>query len=365
MSRIQATDVRGPRELRAPTATGAPRSSSSADAEEFFADLRASFVQTTKADRCVIKLSPGWRRVVGKWLGPAAGASTDVERPEAVPVSWIKVRQDGLRSEVQANLLLGGVSAAQIVVTTRRRRGLAHILRTLTTFIPKVSSRLCLRWLREEASAYERRRLVQDLHDGPLQLASAAKVRLQSCRQTTHDPAAVGALDEAVELMGQVVSSMRALLHDRIQEADTASLKGHLRRAATRWGQLTGMRVHFSFPEDAPDAATALSKETLEVAEHVVSESIANAWKHGKATELSVRCRPHNGGVLLTLRDDGCGLRAAIDAGGANGTKMGLRLLRSRVAEVGGWFEVRSPEEGGTLVETWLPPSQAPHDDPA
>ncbi|HET9001053.1 MAG TPA: ATP-binding protein [bacterium] len=365
MGKVHGIDVRALRQTKSPAGAVASRSAVHGDLDDFFADLRSSFLDASKAERCVIKLAPGWRRIVGQWLGPVPDGEASADEPDFVPVSWIKVRHEGSRSEVRVNLLLGGSSAAQIVVTTRKKRGLAQILRVLTTFIPKVSSRLCLRWLREEANAYERRRLAQDLHDGPLQIATATKIRLQSRRQFAEDGLAAQGLDEAIELTGQVIASMRSLLHERMTAAESPSLKTHLRRAAGRWGELTGMRVHFSFPENAPDEVRAFSKETLEVAEHVVSESIVNAWKHGKATQLSVSCHPQNGGMLLTLRDDGCGFRASVEPEAGDGTKMGLRLLRSRVNELGGRFDVRSPQDGGTIVETWLPPHQGHREDPA
>ncbi len=333
--------------------------------DDFFADLRSSFLQTTKAERCVIQLAPGWHDVVGRWLGQGAEAQPIAGGPEEVPVSWIKVQHEGQRSEVRVNLLLGGSSAAQIIVTTRRKRGLAQILRTLTTFIPKVSSRLCLQWLRDQAQACERRRLAQDLHDGPLQIATAAKIRLQSRRQLVEDPVAAKGLDEALDLTGKIIAAMRQLVRERVAPSESDSLKTHLRRAAGRWGELTGMRVHFRFTENGPDDVAVLSKETLEVAERVVSESIVNAWKHGKATQLSVSCRPQKGGMLLTLRDDGCGFPSSVEPESDDGSKMGLRLLRSRVDELGGRLDIRSPEGSGTVVETWLPSGQTSNEDPS
>jgi signal transduction histidine kinase len=363
MGKMTGTAVRGPREPKIPSGVIRPRIVPD-DPDDVFADLRSEFLKATKAERCVIKLAPGWRRVVGEWLGAVQEDSTGPGDPGAVPVSWIKVRHEGAKTEVRVNLLLAGSSTAQIIVTTRRKRALAQILQALTTFIPKVSSRLCLRWLHDEANAYERRRLVQDLHDGPLQIAAAVKIRLQSVRQGVEDSIAAGALDDAIKLTAQVIASMRGLLHDRMAEAESDSLKTHLRRAAGRWGELTGMRVHFSFTESSTDDSAAFSKESMEVAEHVVSESIVNAWKHGKATQLSVSCHPRDGGMLLTLRDDGVGFRSSVESDAADGSKMGLRLLRSRISELGGWFDVRSPQDGGTVVKTWLPPRQATPEDP-
>src|SRR3989442_4682572 len=80
----------------------------------------------------------------------------------------------------------------------------------------KVSSPLTLRWLREEASATERRRLVQELHDGPLRAATAAKIHLQARRRFVHDPQAAAALDEAILLIRQVITSKRQVLRRRV-----------------------------------------------------------------------------------------------------------------------------------------------------
>jgi signal transduction histidine kinase len=362
MGKVHGTVVRKPREPKLPA--GGPTFVFD-NTDDFFTDLCAAFSQATKAEKCIIKLAPTWRRIVGQWLGPVQENRAGTEAAEAIPESWIRVRHEGQRTEVRVTLVLGGSPAAQIIVSTRRKSGLAQILRGMTTFIPKVSSRLCLRWLRDEANVYERRHLAQDLHDGPLQIATAAKIRLQACRQFIADPSAARGVDDAIELTTQVIAAMRSLIHDRVSAEEPESLRAHLRRAAGRWGELTGVRVHFSFPEDTAHDPVAFSKETLEVAERVVSESIVNAWKHGKATQLSVQCNPHNGGMLLTLRDDGCGFRSSVESESGDGAKMGLRLLRSRVGEIGGRFDVRSPRDGGTVVETWLPPQHHSPDEPA
>lgn len=325
------------------------------DEDDYLRDLQSSFLEVTGADQCVIKPAPDWRETVRRWLSPG--------NLEAVPVSWIRIRHEGAKSEVSVNLVLGGSPAAQIIVITNKKRGLGDILDNLTAFTPKVLSQLCLRGLREEANAYEWHRLAQDLHDGPLQIATAAKVRLQAFQQGLEHPAAAKGLDEAIALMGQVITEMRALLQNRVQPSGSDSLMDHLRQAAGRWGELTGMRVHFSFPE-APAGAAAFSRATLEIAEHVVRESIVNAWKHGKATQVSVSCEPHDGGVLLTLQDDGSGFRPTTAPEPQAGTRMGLRLLRSRVGELGGWFDVRSSHDGGAVVQAWLPPRPTSHREP-
>jgi signal transduction histidine kinase len=152
---------------------------------------------------------------------------------------------------------------------------------------------------------------------------------------------------------------MRTLLRGGTAAPEGPSLESRLRQAASRWADLTGMQVRFSFPDGA-ERPGAFGRDTLDIAERVVGESIVNAWKHGRATQLSVRCREEGGGILLTLTDDGAGLRAAPEGERHEGANLGLRLLRSRIQQAGGRFAVRPAGSRGIIVETWLPMKEPP-----
>ena len=321
-----------------------------------FADLRTSFLEETGADRCTIELDPEWRKAVGHWLGNRPHLGARPVESENRPVSRITSGNAAGGHEVRVTLLFGGSPAARIAITAADGRRAERVVRELKAFVPKVSSRLCLAWLREETNVHERRRLAQDLHDGPLQIATAAKIRMQAQRQSSRDADAAAALDEAIQLTGQVVDAMRELIDGRVKNLGPQSVEHHLRSAATRWAQVTGMRVVFNFAGGSGDESEAFSPETLEVAEHIVGESIMNAWRHGQASQLSVNCDHRDGGLLLTLADDGSGYHPAESPQMDRGANMGLRLLRLRVSELGGKLDIRRPRRGGTIVETWLPP---------
>jgi signal transduction histidine kinase len=314
-------------------------------------DLRTAFLHATGADRCVIKLAPNWRRVVGRWLNLPVGERDEFFKAEPV-ASAVSTGRNGTKGEARVNLRLGMMSAAQIIVTTSDRRVMNQVVPGLTALIPRVAARLCFRWLRDEAHAFERRRLIESLHDGPLQAATAAKIRLRASRQFVGDPRAAEALDEAIALTGQVIRAMREVLAERVRPGPD-SLGSRMRQAGERWSKMTGVRVHIALSDEAEDPAQ-FSEEALEAAAHVVGEGIVNAWKHGDATQVSISCHPHDGGMLLTLSDDGRRPPSVADPD-PNGTRMGLRLLRARIGELGGRFDARPGQEGGTIVEAWLP----------
>jgi signal transduction histidine kinase len=91
-----------------------------------------------------------------------------------------------------------------------------------------------------------------------------------------------------------------------------------------------------------------LPSEVEVAAYYVVSEAIANATKHGRATEVRVRANIGDGVLDLEVGDDGVG-GAQVDGGS------GLRGLADRVETVGGRLEVDSPPGGGTTLRAVLP----------
>ncbi|MGH2905684.1 MAG: sensor histidine kinase [Solirubrobacterales bacterium] len=89
--------------------------------------------------------------------------------------------------------------------------------------------------------------------------------------------------------------------------------------------------------------------EASEIAAYfVISEALANAIKHSKATSINVQALKHDSWLFVRVSDNGAG-GAALDAG------EGLRGLSARVKEVDGRLDVDSPPGGPTIIDGWLP----------
>jgi signal transduction histidine kinase len=80
----------------------------------------------------------------------------------------------------------------------------------------------------------------------------------------------------------------------------------------------------------------------------VASEALANATKHAAASSVAITASRHNGSLIVSVRDDGCGGAMA-----SEGT--GLAGLADRVAALGGTLEIDSPVGAGTDVTAELP----------
>ena len=78
----------------------------------------------------------------------------------------------------------------------------------------------------------------------------------------------------------------------------------------------------------------------------IAQESINNATRHGKAGVVSLRLGSENGGVQLTIEDNGCGIPQPVP----QSTGMGLSIMQYRARTIGGQLEVAPRAEGGTIV---------------
>ena len=81
---------------------------------------------------------------------------------------------------------------------------------------------------------------------------------------------------------------------------------------------------------------------------YAVSEALANAAKHARASVVHVEVDALDATLRLTIRDDGIG-----GADPARGS--GLTGLRDRIEAVGGTFNVTSPDGGGTTLLIEIP----------
>jgi signal transduction histidine kinase len=80
-----------------------------------------------------------------------------------------------------------------------------------------------------------------------------------------------------------------------------------------------------------------------------VQEGLTNAIKHARARRAQVLVRYSDGGIEVTVSDDGRG------AGSGDGGGHGLVGMRERVTVYGGELEAGPRPEGGYLLRARLP----------
>jgi len=97
----------------------------------------------------------------------------------------------------------------------------------------------------------------------------------------------------------------------------------------------------------------------------IVQEAITNAIKHGGARNVTIRLTTENGRAELSVESDGLAFSdrqadrirspSGRRAGQANGSGMGLRIMRYRAETINGSLDVRKGAHGGTCVTCVFP----------
>ena len=101
----------------------------------------------------------------------------------------------------------------------------------------------------------------------------------------------------------------------------------------------------------------------------VLTNLVDNAVRHTTAGEVVVHARASNGGVAVSVRDTGAGIRAEhlariferfyrVDASRSRdegGTGLGLAIVKHLVEAHGGKVNAASEPDRGTTIEAWFP----------
>jgi signal transduction histidine kinase len=111
---------------------------------------------------------------------------------------------------------------------------------------------------------------------------------------------------------------------------------------------LSTLTHNLPVPVDLTVEVDTVPDDVATTAFYVASEAIANSVKHARAGRIGLTVVRDDGGLQVTVSDDGVG-GADVAAGS------GLAGLADRVAAAGGNLVVHSPRGRGTTVEAVLP----------
>lgn len=200
------------------------------------------------------------------------------------------------------------------------------------------------------AQEAERIQIAADVHDDPVQALAAVELRLGLLRRRlAEEPADVH--DALTGLQGAVVGAtdrLRALLFDLEPPDLELGLAPALRRAAeeTFAGVPTRVRV-------VCDVEPEVADTTRTVAYRIGKEALTNARKHADAQHVMVAVAARDGGLEVTVDDDGRGL----PDGPPDPTPghRGLFSMQDRATAAGGSWSLTDRPGGGTRMSVWLP----------
>jgi signal transduction histidine kinase len=204
---------------------------------------------------------------------------------------------------------------------------------------------LAARSLLDEASrAEERARIARDLHDVLGHSLTALGLQLEIATHVSDD-AARERVARARELTSRLLGEVRAVV-GKMREAHPSALRTAIGALLV---EVPGLAVHL----DVPESLVVDEPRRVECVVRCLQEIVTNARRHAQAQNLWIRLRREDDEIAVEAYDDGKGTEGPIEG-------QGLRGMRSRLAEMGGCFEVRTAPERAFAIRARLPMRSAP-----
>ena len=282
--------------------------------------------------------------------GQPARVSSYDEADGGIP-AW--AREHGIRSSVGSPIVVEGRLWGVVVVSSTMaaphpddtEKRLLAFTELVAMAVANTESRaqLAASRARVVATADEtRRRIERDLHDGTQQrlISLALELRAAEARVPPEQRNLVEQWSRTAQGLNEVIDELRKIsrgVHPAILER--GGLGPALRALARRAGVPVELNVRVS----------GRLPERVEVATYyVVSEALANAAKHARASVVEIDVGVMDEILRLVVRDNGVG-----GADLSRGT--GLIGLSDRVEAVGGSIDLSSPRGGGTTLLVTMP----------
>jgi signal transduction histidine kinase len=192
----------------------------------------------------------------------------------------------------------------------------------------------------------ELRRIERDLHDGCQQRLIALRVKLALAEEIAggeNEP--IGELIQEIAAdAGSALEDLHSLVHGIYPSLLTDRGLADALKALARGAPLP-TRVLVQGLGRYPAGVEAAVYFTC-------AEALQNAAKHGgPGATARIALHHETEGLVLEVRDDGCGFDPAVSGGSGSG----LANMADRLAAVGGRVRVMSAPQCGATVQGWVP----------
>jgi PAS domain S-box-containing protein len=307
--------------------------------------------------RRAVNLNPAAERALGVPAAQAVGRRVEellgvepslVERADD-PALPEEVELGGRRYELSATTLTdrGGRETGRVVVlrdVTERHQAHERLLR-LDEQRRRLLSRVV--WAQEE----ERRRIAGEVHDDAIQTIAAARLMLTTFRDQLGDDRQRRLLDHLEEAVSSSLRRLRTLVFDlRPAQLDddglAAALREYLAETARQGGFVAELRDELVREPPA---------EVRVIAYRICQEALTNVRVHARAGRVEVRLEETQGGLLVSVADDGVGFDPDRARAAPRPGHLGLTSMSERATMADGWWRVDSQPGHGTTVRFWLP----------
>ncbi len=197
----------------------------------------------------------------------------------------------------------------------------------------------------------ERARLARELHDDITQ--RLAVLAIDAGREERKSPpgSPMRTMREGLVRLSEDVHALSYRLHPSILE--DLGLTAALKSECERFSQTCSTRLETS----VPDLPETLPRDVALCLFRIAQEGLRNIARHAGASQAEVRLQRLDGGLQLTVKDDGTGFDPAQHR---LQSSLGHAGMQQRVSLLGGRINIRSSPGHGATIVAWVPLGEKP-----
>lgn len=199
------------------------------------------------------------------------------------------------------------------------------------------------------AAASERTTIAREIHDSMAKSLQGI-VMTSASLPTLVERNPSGAHEHARELQdmaGQAVHQMRQIMSSLRERSSDESLSSAVAEVVMVWRSTTNGQAELEVRQNLDTEDDAVRYELV----HCVTEALDNVRRHAGPCRVVVSMdSPAADRLVLTVRDNGVGMKETASAEAARAGHHGISGIRERMARIGGMAEVASSPGKGTTV---------------
>ncbi|MBO8168090.1 MAG: sensor histidine kinase [Thermoanaerobacteraceae bacterium] len=203
-----------------------------------------------------------------------------------------------------------------------------------------------------QAILEERNRISRDLHDGVIQSlygiglsleTTLKKPNLTTAQINSQVKPVMEKLQETIEAIRQYIQGLSPV------EKHTYTLREAISALSQDLASHTNLAVNVVWRGDYEHRLTPYQIDNIY---HIVQETLSNAAKHARASELKLifDARPEQ--LVFSIVDDGIGMQPQAKI---SNMQRGLKNIKERADQLGGTLKIDSKKNRGTTIKVTIP----------
>ncbi len=196
----------------------------------------------------------------------------------------------------------------------------------------------------DRALQSERNRITREIHDSVGYTLTNLSMMMEACRDLARgnqkeklDSLLIQAKEQVLEALKDIRNTLHILRKEEVPAAEGIRA---INKLVTTFSAATGISVQTEYG----NLPWTFGEEIDGILYRIVQEGLANAFRHGKATQVRISLWVDAQDVWVHIHDNGRGLEVDTVREG-----IGLRGMRERVEANGGWIQLKKEEVGCTL----------------